>query len=92
MTIKVFLKIFEQHAREGVDFTTIHAGVTKISLGMIRKRLISVVSRGGSFLLNWRAKNKKENFLYEYFDEIVDIAKEYNVTISLKDFLVKFQD
>jgi len=87
MTIKTFLKIFEQHAREGVDFTTIHAGVTKISLGMIRKRLIPVVSRGGSFLLNWMAKNKKENFLYEYFDEILDIAKEYNVTISLGDGL-----
>jgi len=87
MTIKTFLKVFEQHAREGVDFATIHAGVTKISLGMIRKRLIQVVSRGGSFLLNWMAKNKKENFLYEYFDEILDIAKEYNVTISLGDGL-----
>ena len=87
MTIKTFLKVFEQHAREGVDFATIHAGVTKISLGMIRKRLIPVVSRGGSFLLNWMAKNKKENFLYEYFDEILDIAKEYNVTISLGDGL-----
>jgi len=87
MTIKNFLKIFERNAKEGVDFTTVHAGVTKASLGMIRKRLIPVVSRGGSFLLNWMAKNNKENFLYEYFDEILDIAKEYNVTISLGDGL-----
>jgi len=87
MTIKNFLKIFERNAKKGVDFTTVHAGVTKASLGMIRKRLIPVVSRGGSFLLNWMAKNNKENFLYEYFDEILDIAKEYNVTISLGDGL-----
>jgi phosphomethylpyrimidine synthase len=87
MTIRTFLKVFERHAKEGVDFVTIHAGVTKTSLGMVRKRLIPVVSRGGSFLLNWMAKNKKENFLYEYFDEILDIAKEYNVTISLGDGL-----
>jgi len=87
VTINNFLKIFERHTKEGVDFTTVHAGITKASLGMIRKRLIPVVSRGGSFLLDWMAKNKKENFLYEYFDEILDIAKEYNVTISLGDGL-----
>jgi len=87
MTIKDYLRIFEQHAKEGVDFVTVHAGVTKASLGMVKERLIPVASRGGSFLLNWMVKNKKENFLYEYFDEILDIAKEYNVTISLGDGL-----
>jgi phosphomethylpyrimidine synthase len=87
MTIKTFLKVFERHAREGVDFVTVHAGITKASLGMVKRRLIPVVSRGGSFLLNWMVKNKRENFLYEYFDEILDIAREYNVTISLGDGL-----
>ncbi len=87
MTIKSFLKVFERHAKEGVDFVTVHAGVTKASLNIIKKRMIPVVSRGGSFLLNWMKKNKKENFLYKYFDEILDIAKEYNVTISLGDGL-----
>jgi phosphomethylpyrimidine synthase len=87
MTIKSFLNVFERHAKEGVDFVTVHAGVTKASLSIIKKRMIPVVSRGGSFLLNWMKKNKKENFLYRYFDEILDIAKEYNVTISLGDGL-----
>ncbi|MFA6358039.1 MAG: phosphomethylpyrimidine synthase ThiC [Candidatus Omnitrophota bacterium] len=87
MAIKDYLKIFERQAKEGVDFFTVHAGITKASLGMIRKRFIPVVSRGGSFLLNWMKKNKKENFLYEYFDELLDIAKEYSVTISLGDGL-----
>jgi len=87
MTIKTFLKVFERHAKEGVDFVTVHAGITKASLSMVKRRLIPVVSRGGSFLLNWMAKNKQENFLYIYFNEILDIAKEYNVTISLGDGL-----
>jgi len=87
MTLKKYLKIYEKHAKEGVDFTTVHAGVTKGSLGLVDKRLIPVVSRGGSFLLEWMIKNNKENFLYEYFDEILDIAGEYNVTMSLGDGL-----
>ena len=87
MTLKNYLKIYEKHAKEGVDFTTVHAGITKGSLGLVNKRLIPVVSRGGSFLLEWMIKNKKENFLYEHFDEILDIAREYNVTMSLGDGL-----
>jgi phosphomethylpyrimidine synthase len=87
MTIKDYLRVFERHAREGIDFVTVHAGITKASLGMVKRRLIPVVSRGGAFLLNWMVKNKRENFLYEYFNEILDIAKEYNVTISLGDGL-----
>jgi len=87
MTINNFLKVFERHAKEGIDFVTVHAGITKTSLSMVKRRLIPVVSRGGSFLLNWMTKNKQENFLYRYFDEILDIAREYNVTISLGDGL-----
>ncbi len=87
MTLKSYLKVYERHAKEGVDFTTVHAGVTKASLSLVKKRLMPVVSRGGSFLLDWMAKNNKENFLYEYFDKILEIAREYNVTISLGDGL-----
>jgi phosphomethylpyrimidine synthase len=87
MTLKNYLRVYERHTKEGVDFTTVHAGVTRASLGLVRKRLMPVVSRGGSFLLDWMAKNNKENFLYKYFDKILDIAKEYNVTISLGDGL-----
>jgi len=87
MTLKNYLKVYERQAKEGVDFTTVHAGITKVSLGLVKKRLMPVVSRGGSFLLDWMAKNNRENFLYKYFDIILDIAKEYNVTISLGDGL-----
>jgi len=87
LTIKNFLKIFERQAKDGVDFATIHSGITRNCLNMVKRRLIPVVSRGGSFLLDWMAKNKQENFLYRYFNEILDIAKEYNVTISLGDGL-----
>ncbi len=87
MGIKDYLKVLQRQAKEGVDFVTIHSGVTRAALSLVKKRQIPVVSRGGAFLLEWMAKNKKENFLYEYFDEILDIAKEYHVTISLGDGL-----
>ncbi|HDM37860.1 MAG TPA: phosphomethylpyrimidine synthase ThiC [Candidatus Omnitrophica bacterium] len=87
MTIEGYLKVYERQAKEGVDFTTVHAGITRASLRLVKRRLMPVVSRGGSFLLNWMLKNNKENFLYEHFDEILDIAKEYNMTISLGDGL-----
>jgi phosphomethylpyrimidine synthase len=87
MTLEHYLKVYRRHAQEGVDFTTVHAGVTRGALDLARKRLMPVVSRGGSFLLHWMAEKNKENFLYEYYDEILDIAKEYDVTISLGDGL-----
>lgn len=87
MTIESYLKTLEKNAKDGVDFTTIHAGVTSGSLGLVGKRLMPVVSRGGSFMLRWIAKNGKESFLYEHFDRIMEIAKEYDVTISLGDGL-----
>jgi len=87
MTIENYLKVFEKHAEDGVDFTTIHAGVTSGCMRLVSKRLMPVVSRGGSFMLHWIAKNNKESFLYEHFDRILEIAREYDVTISLGDGL-----
>jgi len=87
LTLENYLKVFEKHAKDGVDFTTVHAGVTRNSIPLVNKRLMAVVSRGGSFLLHWMKKHNKENFLYEHFDEILDIAREYDVTISLGDGL-----
>lgn len=83
------LEILEAQASEGVDFFTIHSGVTQGVLERLKKqkRLINIVSRGGSFLCEWMIVNKKENPFYEYFDSILKIAKKYDVTLSLGDGL-----
>jgi phosphomethylpyrimidine synthase len=88
-TIDDILEVIESQAKEGVDFFTIHAGVTKKSLGILRKhrRLLGVVSRGGAILASWITRYKKENPFYEYFDKILDIAYKYDVTLSLGDGL-----
>jgi phosphomethylpyrimidine synthase len=79
----------EAQASEGVDFFTIHCGITQEVLERLRKqkRLINIVSRGGSFIAEWMVVNKKENPFYEYFDDILKIAKKYGVTLSLGDGL-----
>lgn len=84
-----FLKVIKQQAEEGVDFMTIHAGLTKKAIELLfqEKRLLNVVSRGGSFLTSWMAHNKRENPMLEHFDEILDICKEHDVTVSLGDGL-----
>lgn len=87
MNIDIYLRVFEKHAQDGVDFMTVHAGVTQKAFPLIKKRLMKCVSRGGSFLLTWMRYHKKENFLAENFDKILEIAKEYDVTLSLGDGL-----
>jgi phosphomethylpyrimidine synthase len=87
MNIDNYLRVFEKHAKDGVDFTTVHAGVTRAAIPLLEKRLLGVVSRGGSFLVHWMKKHNKENFIYTYFEKILEIAKEYDVTISLGDGL-----
>jgi phosphomethylpyrimidine synthase len=92
---KTFLKLekddildtLESQARDGVDFFTLHCGINRTSLNVFlkNKRILDVVSRGGALLINWMQKNKKENPLYEYFDDCLKIAKKYNVTLSLGD-------
>lgn len=75
------------HAESGVDFFTVHCGINSKSLEVFLKsrRLMDVVSRGGALLINWMEKNRKENPFYEYFDEVLEIAKAYNITLSLGD-------
>ncbi|MBU4312052.1 MAG: phosphomethylpyrimidine synthase ThiC [Candidatus Omnitrophica bacterium] len=87
MSKKDILEVFEEQASDGVDFFTVHCGVTQDTVSRLKKqkRLISVVSRGGSFLVEWMALNKKENPLYEFFDDILMIAKKYDITLSLGD-------
>jgi len=87
MSLKNYLKVFEKHARDGVDFATVHAGVTRKAIPLLEKRVLGVVSRGGAFLVHWMRKHGKENFLYKHFGEVLEIAREYDVTISLGDGL-----
>ncbi|WAM34052.1 phosphomethylpyrimidine synthase ThiC [Caldicellulosiruptor morganii] len=86
---KEFLEEIERQAEEGVDFFTIHAGITRRTLERFEKndRLLKIVSRGGALLYRWMLANQKENPLYEHFDEILKICKKHDVTISLGDSL-----
>lgn len=83
------LEILEAQASDGVDFFTIHCGITQSVIERLKrqKRLINIVSRGGSFLAEWMIVNKKENPFYEHFDDILEIAKKYDITLSLGDGL-----
>ena len=79
----------EKQLSDGVDFVTVHCGLTLKALKILKnkKRLVGIVSRGGSFLAEWMLHNKKENPLYENFDELIDIVKKYDAVISLGDGL-----
>jgi phosphomethylpyrimidine synthase len=83
------LDILESQAKEGVDFFTIHAGVTRKNLKLLKKykRILDIVSRGGAIIASWMARHRKENPFYEYFDCILDIAYKYDITLSLGDGL-----
>ncbi|WP_448376061.1 phosphomethylpyrimidine synthase ThiC [Fervidobacterium sp.] len=82
-----FIDMVLQHAEDGVDFMTIHVGITKRVLEKSKnsKRIMKIVSRGGAIIAGWMIKNNKENPFYKNFDEILKIAKEYDITLSLGD-------
>ncbi|MDW7989806.1 MAG: phosphomethylpyrimidine synthase [Archaeoglobaceae archaeon] len=82
-----FLNVVERQVKDGVDFMTIHAGVNWMSVERLKKskRILGVVSRGGAIVVGWMLQNEKENPYYENFDYIINILKEYDVTISLGD-------
>ena len=82
-----FINGIKRHVEDGVDFITIHAGLLKNSIPYIKKRLMGAVSRGGALTLKWMVHHNLENPLYENFDEILDIARKYDVTLSLGDGL-----
>lgn len=82
--------VLERQASEGVDFFTIHAGVTQDNLNLLikeKRRITGIVSRGGAILACWMQKQKKENPFFEYFNRVLDIAYKYDITISLGDGL-----
>ncbi len=89
ITAEDFLRVVRAHAEEGVDFMTIHAGINRrtVEAFMRDKRRMNIVSRGGSLLFAWMQMNGNENPFYEYYDEVLEILREYDVTISLGDAL-----
>lgn len=87
LTAQDFLDTIRLHAEDGVDFITIHCGITRKTIEQIKTvgRKLNIVSRGGSLVFAWMSMTKQENPFYEYFDDILDICAEYDVTISLGD-------
>jgi len=87
MTIDELFAVIEQHARDGVDFITVHCGVTRSAIARLKQqgRVADVVSRGGAFLIGWMVYNERENPLYEHYDRLLEIAGEFDVTLSLGD-------
>src|SRR5437763_6184762 len=87
LSYDIILKELEKQAKQGVDYFTIHAGVLREHLPFVRKRLIGIVSRGGSLLAKWMITHNKQNPMYEMFDDICDIMRAYDVSFSLGDGL-----
>ena len=87
LTAKDFIDVVRLHAEDGVDFVTLHCGITRKTIEQIRKhkRKMNIVSRGGSLVFAWMCMTGEENPFYEYYDEILEICREHDVTISLGD-------
>ena len=87
MTADELFAVIEEHARDGVDFITVHCGVTQSAIARLKQqgRVADVVSRGGAFLIGWILHNERENPLYEFYDRLLDMAREFDVTLSLGD-------
>ncbi len=85
---KIF-EVIEKQSADGVDFITVHCGVTRSALDMLKRqgRVTDIVSRGGAFLTTWMLHHDRENPLYENYDRLLDIVKKYDVTLSLGDGL-----
>jgi phosphomethylpyrimidine synthase len=82
-----FLDIVEHHAKQGVDFVTVHCGISRKALPLLKNRVTGVVSRGGAFTVAWMRRHGQENPLLENYDRLLKIAREYEVTLSLGDGL-----
>ncbi|MBL9092076.1 MAG: phosphomethylpyrimidine synthase ThiC [Planctomycetaceae bacterium] len=87
MTAQHFLDMVEHQAKQGVDYMTVHAGVLYEHLHLTMNRVTGIVSRGGSLIAKWMMAHRKQNPLYECFDDLCDIMREYDVTWSLGDGL-----
>jgi phosphomethylpyrimidine synthase len=87
MTVDEMFAGIIKHAEDGVDFITVHCGVTRSTVERMKNegRLMDVVSRGGSFTIEWMTYNNAENPLFEHYDKLIQIAREYDLTLSLGD-------
>lgn len=87
MTSDDFFNAVREHAEDGVDFVTVHCGVNRNALDRLRKdpRLLNIVSRGGALTMAWMMQNEAENPFYKEFDYLLEIAQEYDLTMSLGD-------
>ena len=87
LTAKDFIDVVRLHAEDGVDFVTLHCGITRDTIRQIQNldRKTNIVSRGGSLIFAWMTMTGEENPFYEYYDELLDICREHDVTISLGD-------
>lgn len=87
LSARDFIDVVRLHAQDGVDFVTIHCGITRKTIDQIKtnKRKMNIVSRGGSLIFAWMSMTGEENPFYQYYDEILDICREYDVTVSLGD-------
>jgi phosphomethylpyrimidine synthase len=89
LTVDNIFDVIEKHVADGVDFITVHCGLTRAALEMLKNqgRVLDIVSRGGAFLTTWMLHHDRENPLYENFDRLLSIVKKYDVTLSLGDGL-----
>jgi len=87
ITAEEWIRIVEMHAADGVDFMTIHVGINKNTAKRFKdnKRLTNIVSRGGSIIFAWMEMTGQENPFYEHYDRVLEICREYDVTMSLGD-------
>lgn len=87
ITSREWIDVFKMHAEDGVDFMTIHCGINRNTAERFKamKRKMNIVSRGGSLIFAWMEATGNENPFFEYYDEILDICNEYDVTLSLGD-------
>ncbi len=85
MTAKMLLDAVRLHAEDGIDFLTLHCGVTAEGAKLSEQRICGIVSRGGTLLAEWMKTTGEQNPLYQYYDEVLDICREHEVTISLGD-------
>jgi len=87
LTPELMLEVIEEQTEQGVDYMTIHAGILRQFLPLTTRRVTGIVSRGGSILAQWMAHHRRENFLYERFDDICKIFRKHDVSFSLGDSL-----